>query len=92
MAAILLFRQWRHVTRRRGVTRLATHLSRSRDGREFYINVAVGAQFVFGTLPVDGGDFTGLRMPMVCMRGRSGAMTRGVRMCRRANLVGLTLA
>lgn len=43
--------------RNRTVTRLATHLSRSADGRGFFVDVAMGAQHVFGTLPVDGGDF-----------------------------------
>lgn len=41
----------------RTVSRLATHLTRSADGREFFIDAAFGLQWVFGTLPVDGGDF-----------------------------------
>ena len=45
------------VVRSRAVTRLATHLSRSADRKEFFVDAAVGAQVVFGTLPVDGGDF-----------------------------------
>ena len=47
------------VLRNRRVARLATHLSRSADGREFFVDVWVsrGAELVFGTLPLDGGDF-----------------------------------
>jgi hypothetical protein len=41
----------------RPVERLATHLSRSCDGSRFFVDAAVGLQYVFGTLPVDGGDF-----------------------------------
>ena len=45
------------VTRNRSVTRLATHLSRSSDGRAFFVDVAMWPRYLFGTLPVDGGDF-----------------------------------
>ncbi len=41
----------------RPFSRLATHLTRSADGREFFVDAAFGLQWVFGTLPVDGGDF-----------------------------------
>jgi hypothetical protein len=41
----------------RTVHRLATHLTRSADGKEFFIDAAFGLQWVFGTLPLDGGDF-----------------------------------
>lgn len=41
----------------RAFSRLATHLSRSADGRVFFIDAAFGLQWVFGTLPIDGGDF-----------------------------------
>jgi hypothetical protein len=45
------------VVQLRQVHRLATHLSRSADGREFFVDAAVGLQWIFGTLPIDGGDF-----------------------------------
>jgi len=45
------------VVRNRTVYRLATHLTRSADGREFFIDAALGLQWVFGTLPTDGSDF-----------------------------------
>lgn len=45
------------VVRQRTIHRLATHLSRSADGKEFFVDAALGLQWVFGTLPVDGGDF-----------------------------------
>jgi hypothetical protein len=41
----------------RTVYRLATHLTRSADGKEFFIDAALGLQWIMGTLPVDGGDF-----------------------------------
>jgi hypothetical protein len=41
----------------RPVERIATHLTRSADGREFFVDAHVGMQFIFGTLPVNGGDF-----------------------------------
>jgi len=41
----------------RRVHRLATHLTRSADGKAFFIDAAVGLQHVFGSLPIDGGDF-----------------------------------
>jgi len=42
----------------RDLARLATHLTRSADGREFFIDATIGWQHVLGALPVDGGDFT----------------------------------
>jgi hypothetical protein len=45
------------LVKNRTVSRIATHLTRSADGREFFIDAAFGLQWVFGTLPVDGGDF-----------------------------------
>ncbi len=41
----------------RQIERLATHLTRSSDGKEFFVDAAFGLQWVFGSLPVDGGDF-----------------------------------
>ena len=41
----------------RTVSRLATHLSRSADGKEFFVDAEVGLRRVFGSLPVNGGDF-----------------------------------
>jgi len=41
----------------RHVSRVATHLTRSADGRAFFADAQFGLQFVFGTLPVDGGPF-----------------------------------
>jgi hypothetical protein len=41
----------------RTVHRLATHLTLSADGKEFFVDAEVGLQYIFGTLPVDGGDF-----------------------------------
>ena len=37
--------------------RIATHLTRTHDGKSFFIDAHIGMQYVFGTLPVDGGDF-----------------------------------
>ena len=45
------------IVRNRSIHRFATHLSRSADGKEFFVDAALGLQWVFGTLPVDGGDF-----------------------------------
>jgi len=45
------------VVQGRSIHRLATHLSRSSDGKRFFIDARVGLENVFGTLPVDGGDF-----------------------------------
>jgi hypothetical protein len=45
------------IVRNRMVHRFATHLSRSVDGKEFFVDAALGLQWVFGTMPVDGGDF-----------------------------------
>lgn len=41
----------------RRIQRPATHLTRSADGREFFIDMALEMQWLFGSLPVDGGDF-----------------------------------
>ena len=41
----------------RPVARIATHLTRSVDGKEFFVDAHIGMQYVFGTLPVDGGAF-----------------------------------
>lgn len=41
----------------RPVERVATHLTLAADGRAFFIDAAVGLHYVFGALPVDGGDF-----------------------------------
>jgi hypothetical protein len=41
----------------RPVQRIATHLTRSVDGRVFFVDAHIGMQYVFGTLPVDGGPF-----------------------------------
>jgi hypothetical protein len=41
----------------RPVPRIATHLTRTHDGKSFFIDAQIGLQYVFGTLPVDGGDF-----------------------------------
>ena len=45
------------VVQGRWISRLATHLTRSSDGGEFFVDARVGLENVFGTLPVDGGDF-----------------------------------
>ena len=41
----------------RPVERVATHLTLSADKRAFFIDAAIGLQYVFGALPVDGSDF-----------------------------------
>jgi len=41
----------------RFVERIATHLTLSADRRAFMIDAAVGLQWIFGAMPVDGGDF-----------------------------------
>jgi hypothetical protein len=41
----------------RTVQNLATHLTRSANGMEFFIDARIGLQHVFGSLPVDGGTF-----------------------------------
>jgi hypothetical protein len=41
----------------RHVMRGATHLTRSADGKEFFIDLGLQMQWLFGSLPVDGGDF-----------------------------------
>lgn len=45
------------IVRNRTVYRLATHLTRSADGREFFVDAALGLQWVFGTLPLDGSGY-----------------------------------
>lgn len=45
------------IVRNRHVHRLATHLSRSADGSEFFIDAAFCTQWILGTLPIDGSDF-----------------------------------
>ncbi|MGC9467122.1 MAG: hypothetical protein ACP5HS_00895 [Anaerolineae bacterium] len=41
----------------RPFSRLATHLTRSADGKEFFVDAAFGLQWVMGSLPIDGGKF-----------------------------------
>ncbi len=41
----------------RRIARTATHLTRSADGREFFIDLGLEMQWLFGSLPVGGGDF-----------------------------------
>jgi hypothetical protein len=41
----------------RQVLRAATHLTRSANGREFFVDLGLQMQWLFGSLPVDGGDF-----------------------------------
>lgn len=41
----------------RGVERLTTHLTRSADGKEFFIDAKVGLGYLFGSLPLDGSQF-----------------------------------
>jgi len=41
----------------RNVPHIATHLTRSADGRQFCIDAMIGLHYVLGSLPVDGGDF-----------------------------------
>ncbi|MBF0244503.1 MAG: hypothetical protein HQL31_04445 [Planctomycetes bacterium] len=41
----------------RQVLRTATHLTRSADGKEFFIDLGLEMQWLFGSLPIDGGDF-----------------------------------
>ena len=45
------------VTGGRQVTRASTHLTLSADRKEFFIDIGVGLQYLFGSLPLDGGDF-----------------------------------
>ena len=42
----------------KAVARLATHLTRSADGKQFFTDSQIGLQYVFGSLPIDGGDYT----------------------------------
>ena len=41
----------------RTVTKLATHLTLTPDRQAFFVDAAFGLQYLFGTLPVNGGDF-----------------------------------
>ncbi|MBF0244201.1 MAG: hypothetical protein HQL31_02860, partial [Planctomycetes bacterium] len=41
----------------RQMQRTATHLTRSADGREFFVDLGFQLQWPFGSLPVDGGAF-----------------------------------
>jgi len=41
----------------RSVQRSATHLTRSADGRALFIDLGLQTQYIFGHLPLDGGDF-----------------------------------
>lgn len=45
------------LVRNRAVRRLATHLTRSSDGKEFFVDAEIGLQRVFGVLPIDGSEF-----------------------------------
>lgn len=45
------------VIQNRPISRLATHLTRSANGKEFFVDAGVGLKWIFGTLPADGGDF-----------------------------------
>ena len=45
------------VVKNRSVPRLATHLTRSAHGEEFFVDAKVGVQIIHGSLPLDGGDF-----------------------------------
>lgn len=45
------------IVKGRTCTRLATHLSRSADGRSLFVDASLAPHHVFGTLPIDGGDF-----------------------------------
>jgi len=42
----------------RSVHRIATHLTCSANGAEFFIDAEVGNQFIFGTIPSGGGEFS----------------------------------
>ncbi|MEZ4634739.1 MAG: hypothetical protein R2873_33525 [Caldilineaceae bacterium] len=39
------------------VPSLASHLTRSADGKELFINAKVGLSYIFGSMPLDGGPF-----------------------------------
>ena len=41
----------------RQVLRAATHLTRSADGKAFFIDLGLEMQWLFGSLPIDGSDF-----------------------------------
>lgn len=41
----------------RYIERFATHLTRSADGREFFVDTAFGLQWVFGSITIENGEF-----------------------------------
>ena len=41
----------------RKITQVASHLTRSADGKSLFADAAFGLQWVFGSLPLDGSDF-----------------------------------
>ncbi len=41
----------------RHIERFATHLTRSADGKEFFVDAAFGLQFVFGSMAIDTGAY-----------------------------------
>jgi hypothetical protein len=41
----------------RFIERFATHLTRSADGKEFFVDAAFGLQFVFGSIDIASGDY-----------------------------------
>ncbi len=45
------------IHRHRGGKRLATHLTRSADGKELFVDAHLGREWVAGSMPLDGGDF-----------------------------------
>ena len=45
------------VHRGRPCGRMVSHLTRSADGREFFLDAQFGDEYVAGSLPVDGGDY-----------------------------------
>ncbi len=45
------------VVKRKNIRKIATHLTRSSDKKEFFIDAEIGLQWIMGSLPVDGGDF-----------------------------------
>lgn len=55
--AALVNRAPEELVGQRRLTRTATHLTPTADGRAFFIDAEVGLQYLFGTLPIDGGDF-----------------------------------
>ncbi|MBZ0303292.1 MAG: oligogalacturonate lyase family protein [Anaerolineae bacterium] len=41
----------------RHIERFATHLTRSADGKEFFVDAGFGLQFVFGTITIETGEY-----------------------------------